>query len=114
MDEEKVLTPEVCRKLRFISGSLDDTALLLGIAEEASEVIQAAMKLLRAKGTVFNPTPVTLEEAEEELKQELKDLLLVLFVAEVDVEDLLYEALSVDNKKIDRWAERIKEAIKDE
>lgn len=114
MDEEKVLTPEVCKKLRFISFSLDRTALLLGVAEEASEVAQAAMKSIRASGDVFNPTPVTLEEAGVELKEELKDLLLVLFVADVDVEALLYEALSEDNEKIDRWVKRIKEAQKDE
>ena len=114
MDEEKVLTPEVCKKLRFISSNLDSTALLLGVAEEASEVAQAALKIVRASGDVFNPTPVSLEEAEVELRKELKDLLLVLFISEVDIEALLYEALSEDNEKIDRWAERIKEAKKNE
>lgn len=110
MDQRKVLTAEVCRKLRFIRGNLDRTALLLGIAEEAAEVIQAAMKVSRAFRDVFNPTPVTLEEAEKVLKDELKDLLLVLFVSEIDIEALLYESLSEDNAKIDRWVERIKKA----
>ena len=101
------------QKIKYIDDSLDDTAKLLSIAEEAAEVSQAALKVARASGAVFNPTPVTIDQAEKKLQEELKDLLIVLLISGFNVEELLEEAMD-DGYKINRWASRIKEAKKNE
>ena len=58
---------------RKISDILPETEILAQLAEEASELAQAALKLRRAlDGT--NPTPKSVEECEENLLEELADI----------------------------------------
>ena len=53
------------------------TELLAGVAEEASELAQAALKLRRVfDGT--NPTPVSEEEAIDHFEEEIADLQIYL------------------------------------
>ena len=56
-----------------VSDILPKTEILAQLAEEASELAQAALKLRRAlDGT--NPTPKSVEECEENLLEELADI----------------------------------------
>lgn len=84
--------------------------LLCQLAEEAAELGQAAMKLRRAR-TGDNPTPVTREQAERNLVEEVFDLEMVL-TAIGFYED--YGCRSGERKlhfirKFKRWAERLED-----
>lgn len=61
----------------FILKKLDERTLLEQLAEEASELSQAALKLIRAKGLNNNNTPVGEQEAMLSLALEYMDLLMV-------------------------------------
>ena len=79
--------------------------LLAGLAEEASELAQAALKLRRAY-TQVNPTPITEEEGYDRLLEEIADVeiyLGLLPLNKVVIEDL-------KEHKIERWLVRLKGA----
>lgn len=61
----------------YILDKLDERTLLEQLAEEASELSQAALKLIRAKGLNNNNTPVGEQEAMLSLSLEYMDLLMV-------------------------------------
>ena len=61
----------------YILDKLDERTLLEQLAEEASELSQAALKLIRAKGLNNNNTPVREQEAMLSLALEYMDLLMV-------------------------------------
>lgn len=78
---------------------LSERELLEQLAEEAAELSQAAMKLIRAEGLSNNTTPVTAGQARTNLQEEFSD---VLIVAE------LLELIDCQNdKKLQRWAKRL-------
>ena len=83
----------------YILSVLSERELLEQLTEEAAEMQQAAMKLIRAAGMSNNPTPVTAGQARTNLQEEFSD---VLAVAE------LLELIDCQNeKKLKRWAERL-------
>ena len=85
----------------YIRDVLSERTLLEQLAEEASELAQAALKLIRAAEYSNNPTPITLQEAEVGLDEELHDVLAVaslLGIIEYDDDE---------NPKWKRWAERL-------
>lgn len=85
----------------YILSVLNDHELLEQLAEEAAELSQAALKLIRASGYSNNPTPVTEQEAEANLEEELHDVLAVAsLLAFIDYND-------DENPKWQRWAERL-------
>lgn len=86
--------------------SLGEPALLEQLAEECSELAQAALKLAR-KERGENPTPKTEEECVENLLEELGDVNLCMSVVEAN-RGIHIRCLSVDKKA--RWAQRIREA----
>lgn len=86
--------------------SLGEPALLEQLAEECSELAQAALKLAR-KERGENPTPKTEEECVENLLEELGDVNLCMSVIEAN-RGIHVRCLSVDKKA--RWAQRIREA----
>lgn len=65
---------EYLKNLEMVRNKLDSRALLEGLAEEAAELSQAALKLIRAKGLSGNPTPISDEEAEAHLAEDYKKL----------------------------------------
>lgn len=69
---------------------------------------QAALKLIRAKGLSASPTPVSIAEAECNLKEEAMDVIACLLVCGFNVSDLLQEVVK-DNHKWTRWVTRIKQ-----
>ena len=64
---------EYFKNLEIVRNKLDSRALLEALAEEAAELSQAALKLIRAKGLSGNPTLISDEEAEAELLVEIAD-----------------------------------------
>ena len=86
--------------------SLGEPALLEQLAEECSELAQAALKLARLKRGE-NPTPKTEEECVKDLLEELGDVNLCMSVIEAN-RCIHIRCLSVDKKA--RWAQRIREA----
>lgn len=94
--------------LEKVRAHLDTPELLCQLAEEAAELSKAALKLRRAI-TGINPTPVTKEEALDNVIEEALDVEMVLEVLE------LYGGRSGINRrrighrerKFARWAERL-------
>jgi NTP pyrophosphatase (non-canonical NTP hydrolase) len=91
----------------YILNELGHRALLEQLAEEAAELSQAALKLIRAAGMNKNVTPVTEQEMKTNLQEEISDVLAVvkLLKAAGVVESLNYE--DDENPKWKRWAERL-------
>lgn len=83
------------------------TEQLCALAEEASELAQAALKLRRVlDGT--NPTTRTYEEARANLVEEAADVYCILGLI-LNAEDHA-EIYNTINRKTKRWTGRIKEA----
>lgn len=92
---------DVMADKNYILRILDARTLLEQLAEEASELAQAALKLIRAADYSNNPTPITLQEAEVGLDEELHDVLAVAsLLGIIDYDD-------DENPKWKRWAERL-------
>ena len=92
---------DVMADKNYILSVLDARTLLEQLAEEASELAQAALKLIRAAEYSNNPTPITLQEAQVSLDEELHDVLAVAsLLGLIDYDD-------DENPKWKRWAERL-------
>lgn len=98
-----IFNENIRSKIDYIKDNLSEADILEQLAEEASELSHAALKLARIKrGT--NPTPVTQSEAEENLIEEYTDIALVSTL----IMKLEPDAVTMA-KKIYRWYSRIKE-----
>lgn len=94
-----------------ISDILPKTEILAQLAEEASELAQAALKLRRAlDGT--NPTPKSVEECESSLHEEWADVNVVF--EQLWSEKSPFEIMELNKKcnnaveyKLDRWLSRL-------
>ena len=90
--------------MNIITQKVPVTELLAGLAEEASELAQAALKLRRVyDGT--NPTPVKEEDAQERLYEEMADVKLYCSMLKVNVKYISEIMLS----KQKRWEQRLME-----
>lgn len=96
---------------RFIENHVSYTDLLKQTAEEASELAQAALKLLRAmEGT--NPTPKSVDECMDDLTEEMQD---TRFCMERLIDMMEHDTTEsrmdeIRRVKTQRWIERLKEA----
>lgn len=90
-------------KLQIVQGKLDKRALLEGLAEEAAELAQAALKLIRTMGSSKNVTPTSEEEAWEHLYEEIADVENCTNALEICDEDFL----DIQQEKMIRWADRL-------
>lgn len=80
--------------------------LLAQLAEEASELAQAALKLRRTL-TNGNPTPVTRRQAEDGLLEEIADVKLCLHVGGFErVRDKI-QVNRIISSKAERWLKRL-------
>lgn len=93
--------------VNYIANNISELAVLMVLAEEASELSKAAMKLARAKGLLDNPTPISVEQAEADLIEEYNDLLNCIDVL-CEMSSLAIEDMDLRMRKCRRWAERIK------
>jgi len=88
----------------YIKQKLSVTELLAGLAEESSELAQAALKLRRCYDQT-NPTPVPEEEAIEHLYEEIADVLLYINCLSINMQDVAEKI----HAKSERWVARLKE-----
>lgn len=100
--------------IEYIASKLSREDILCQLAEEASELAQAALKLRRAL-TGTNPTPVSVNGAKLALNEEIADVAAALeswFKSEVEIEtgDIKSALGALANAKIARWAQRLRDA----
>lgn len=101
---------EVSKK---VSDILPKTEILAQLAEEASELAQAALKLPVLDGT--NPTPKSVAECEANLMEELADVTNAIdalfdswFGANIKSESEFWDAeLEIEDAKYKRWLSRL-------
>ena len=89
---------------------LPQEELLAQLAEEASELAHAALKLRRVYDG-RNYTPITENEALENLKEEIADVQLLITVLGLDKD--LTENVRIKSAKLKRWVGRLKGEAKD-
>ena len=107
---EKPMTVEDAQV--YVIKHLDARAKLEQLAEEAAELSQAALKLIRAKGLSNNVTLVDKKEALDNVKKEIIDVLMCVKACGFEFGDVsMVEAMENSLKWI-RWAERLKAAKK--
>lgn len=92
----------------YISNNISELAVLMALAEEATELSKVAMKLARAKGLLDNPTPISVEQAEADLIEEYNDLLICVGVLNKMPSLTICVDVDLRKRKCRRWAERIK------
>ena len=100
----------------YILGKLNERALLEQLAEEASELSQAALKLIRAKKLSNNVTPKTEQEAVLALAEEITDCCIVIdlvcaqnweVIGAIQENNFAKGDDVTSNPKWKRWAERL-------
>lgn len=89
-----------------VQNLLDRRTLLEGLAEEAAELSQAALKLIRAEKMNSNVTPVDVEEAEKQLLEEIADVRCYLNALEVNYQGSVFMNILM-TQKMKRWVERL-------
>ena len=94
----KLLVGKGCKRLPY----LPLTELLAGVAEEAAELAQAALKLRRVfDGT--NPTPKPMDEAISEFEEEIADL--QVYLGRISYNRKRVE--EIKKNKEERWKTRL-------
>lgn len=98
------------REIDFIREYIPTNELLCQLAEECTELAHAGLKYRRAL-TGGNPTPITKEQARENLLEEIADVSLCLKALGMDHIDREFclQITRVSNEKARRWVGRIKE-----
>lgn len=81
---------------------LPEGSRLIQLAEEAAELSQAALKLVRA---INDETPVTEEEAREHLLEEAADVQVCMRCIFTDADDAVIRDIMLE--KLRRWESRI-------
>lgn len=87
-------------KVDIIEMTIGTAALFEQLAEECTELAKASLKVAR-KLRGENPTPISMEDAVENVNEEFSDILLV-----ADVIGLFGEDERIEKKRL-RWIERI-------
>lgn len=89
----------------YVQKKLDTVEILLQLAEEAAELGHAALKLRRAIYSK-NPTPVSIEDATNNLIEEVGDVMNCLRLMPFSKEDCnLIDSQA--SEKMERWARRL-------
>ena len=94
-------------EVEYIKDRLEETERLLGLTEEALELALAALKLRRVLDG-RNPTPVTEEQATENLLEEYGDVLNSIEVLITPTQN--ERAMQSRAEKRSRWVSRLKTA----
>ena len=89
---------------------LTQDELLAGVAEEASELAQAALKLRRTLNGK-NPTPVSVQDAMRDFDEEVADV--ELYLEQVALKDC-DRIREIRNRKLARWVERLNDRVESE
>ena len=103
--------------IEFIASKLSREDILCQLAEEASELSQAALKLRRAI-TGTNLTPVSENDVKHTLNEEIVDVAVavetwfksvIIGIDEIGTDDIKSALGTFADVKIARWAQRLKE-----
>lgn len=95
--------------MKRINDYLTTPDLLCQLAEEASELAQAALKLKRAmEGT--NPTPKSVEECVENMDEEIADTAYLVDLLGYNEPEHMLAQSRVVQRKAERWLKRLEEA----
>lgn len=89
-----------------IVDNLDEDELLCQLAEEASELSQAALKMRRARSQK-NPTPKTTKECFDQLLEEMCDVRVCWNALGFNSAHNKTVMAEIEKNKILRWAERL-------
>ena len=92
--------------MNLVRSKLKSRALLEALAEEAAELSQAALKLIRAKGLSGNTTPINEEEAEAKVLEELADVQNCINVTGL-LKRYRGKVNMIAEQKMQRWVERL-------
>lgn len=84
------------------------TEIMTQLAEEASELAQAALKYRRTLSNA-NPTPVTRRQAEDQLLEEIADVKLCLHVAGLEKVRDKIQVNRMISSKAERWLHSLEE-----
>ena len=97
----------------YIFRNIPKVVLLDQLAEEATELAHACLKMSRVmKG--YSTSPLDIEDCHDMLVEELGDLEACKIVLQLSEGDLMCESLKIASEKINRWARRIKAIKSDE
>jgi NTP pyrophosphatase (non-canonical NTP hydrolase) len=103
---EKSLVRPDPEKTQYIIDCMTTEELLCQLAEEASELAHAALKLRRVEdGT--NPTPVPKEDAIKNILEEIADVTLVINLLGFNTDRDQVICREIMTQKADRWANRL-------
>lgn len=98
---------QMADNVAYIRKKLDRRTLLEGLAEEASELSKAALKVIRAERLSDNFTPVSLYDAKQQLAEELSDVMTMAYLL-----GILPGVFYPDDAKTERWVLRLKKPPK--
>ena len=91
----------------FIKDKLDRRTLLEGLAEEASELSKAALKVIRAERLSNNYTPLSVYDAKTNLAEELSDVMTMAYML-----GILPGVFYPSDEKTERWVKRLRKPPK--
>ena len=91
----------------YVLDRMSEREVLELMAEEAAELSQAALKLIRARGLSNNPTPVQDVAATFNLREEMVDVLICMMLYGVDLGYFVKKAEG--SPKWKRMADRFKD-----
>lgn len=103
---EKPMTVEDAQL--YVMNHLDARSKLEQLAEEAAELSQAALKLIRASDFCNNPTTITKEQALQNMHEEIIDVLMCVRAYNRELECADFADAAENSDKWLRWAERLK------
>ncbi len=88
----------------YVRGKIDERTLFEALAEEAAELSQASLKFIRASAMNNNWTPVTAFDAAVNIKEEVMDMLSIVYMLDGSIPS----QKEVDEySKWKRWAKRM-------
>ena len=93
--------------IEYIASNISEFSVLMTLAEEATKLSNAAMKLAGAKGLLDNPIPTNVKQAEADLIEKYNDLINCIDVLG-EMSSLPIEDMDLRAQKCHRWAECIK------
>ena len=94
--------------MKKINDYLTTPDLLCQLAEEDSELAQAALKLKRAMAGT-NPTPMSVEECVANMDEEIADVSLLVDLLGYNKREHLLSQGRVAQRKAERWLKRLEE-----
>lgn len=100
-----------CQEVSDSSHEISKRPVLCCLAKEAAELSKAALKCRRAYGFFQNVTPVTKEEAHQNLAKKVADVMLCIRISGLDHGTAADEVHEIMEAKIERWYQRLYDCV---